>query len=152
MPSLKCPIWPASVAVIALFSGCGKQTATYSNSEDISRREPAAVSRVEMPSGPVEQRRAELLNRIRAADPQQRTIQRALINEHNELGLIMNKQANLDDIPKLMKVMLSEMAESFPHQDLTAIAYAPTQPPMKIGTGRLNARTRDMTYTPESPR
>jgi hypothetical protein len=29
------------------------------------------------------------------------------------------------------------------------LAYAPSKPPRKLGTARLNARTRDMTYTPE---
>ena len=30
----------------------------------------------------------------------------------------------------------------------TVIAYAPSEPPLKIGTARLHARTRQMTYTP----
>lgn len=142
------------VASIALLCGCGKHPATYSNSDDVSRSEtsPRLPARTAVSAASVEERRAELLNRIRAADPQQATIERALINEHNELGLIMNRQVNLDDIPKLMRPMLAQMAESFPNQDLTVIAYAPTNPPRRIGTARLNARTRDMTYTPETAR
>ncbi|MEO6003829.1 MAG: hypothetical protein ABIS43_11790 [Opitutus sp.] len=101
-------------------------------------------------AGSVEERRATLLNRIRAADPQHATIERALINENNELGLILSRQANLDDIPKLMRAMLTQMADAFPEQDLTAIAYTPTNPPRTIGRGRLNAQTREMTYTPTS--
>jgi hypothetical protein len=45
--------------------------------------------------------------------------------------------------------MLVQMARAFPGQDLTILAYAPSNPPHQIGTARLNARTRDMSYTPE---
>ena len=89
------------------------------------------------------------LNRIRKADPQHRTIERALFNNQNELGLIFNRSVELDKIPALMRSMLVQMAREFPGQDLTVLAYTPSNPPRKIGTARLNARTRDMTYTPE---
>lgn len=100
--------------------------------------------------GSTRQRQADFLNRIRAADPQGKTIDRALINDQNELGLILNRSVQLDDIPKLMKSLLTQMAREFPGEDLTIVAYAPSNPPRKIGTGRFNARTRDMTYTPET--
>jgi hypothetical protein len=95
------------------------------------------------------QRQVKFLNRLRAADPEKRTIQRAVLNETNELGLILNREVPLDKIPDLMRSMLTEMAGEFPGQNLTALAYAPTEPPRKIGTARLNAQTRDMSYTPE---
>ena len=100
-------------------------------------------------AGDLTQRQAAFLNRLREADPQQRTIDRALLNEQNELGLIMDRSVEMDKIPALMKTMLAQMAREFPAQDLTVIAYAPTAPPRKIGTARLNGHTRDMTYTPE---
>ena len=95
------------------------------------------------------QRQADFLNRIRTADPQQRTIDRALLNEQNELGLILDRSVEMDKIPDLMRSMLTQMAREFPGQDLTVLAYAPSEPPRKIGTARLNAQTRDMSYTPE---
>ncbi len=95
------------------------------------------------------QRQADFLNRIRAADPQERTIDRALLNEQNELGLILNRSVEMDKIPALMRSILTEMAHEFPGQDLTVIAYTPSAPPRKIGTARLNAQSRDMSYTPE---
>ena len=55
----------------------------------------------------------------------------------------------MDKIPALMRTMLGQMASEFPSEDLTVLAYTPSNPPRKIGTARLNARTRDMTYTPE---
>ena len=99
--------------------------------------------------GDLKQRQIAFLNRIRKADPQHQTIERALFNEQNELGLILSRSVEMDKIPKLMRSMLVQMARTFPGQDLTILAYAPSNPPRKIATARLNARTRDMTYTPE---
>lgn len=89
------------------------------------------------------------LNRIRRADPSQTTIDRALLNQQNELGLVLDRSVQMDKIPALMRSMMTEMAREFPGQDLTVIAYAPSNPPRKIGTAHLNAQTRDMSYTPE---
>jgi hypothetical protein len=89
------------------------------------------------------------LNRLRKADPKHQTIERAVFNEQNELGVVLNRGVELDKISALMRSILVQMARAFPGQDLTVLAYAPSNPPRKIGTARLNARTRDMTYTPE---
>jgi len=97
----------------------------------------------------VKERQIKFLNRIRKADPEHQTIERALFNEQNELGLILNRNVEMDKIPALMRSMLTQMARVFPGQDLTILAYTPSNPPRKIATARLNARTRDMTYTPE---
>jgi hypothetical protein len=97
----------------------------------------------------LKQRQIAFLNRIRKADPQHQTIERAVFNEQNELGLILNRSVEMDKIPALMRSMLVQMARAFPGQDLTILAYTPSNPPRKIATARLNARTRDMTYTPE---
>jgi hypothetical protein len=137
--------------LLVLTAGCGKQPPTRAQSEGMTVDVPSRSGPTRAVSGTIEERRADLLNRIRAADPRQETVQRALINENNELGLILTRQTNLDDVPKLMKPMLAEMDKAFPGKDHTIIAYTPTNPPRRIGTARLNARTRDMTYTPESP-
>src|SRR5271166_708718 len=97
----------------------------------------------------LKQRQIAFLNRIRKSDPQHRTIERALFNDQNDLGLILNRSVDLDKIPALMRTMLAQMAREFPGQDLTILAYTPSNPPRKIGTARFNARTRDMTYTRE---
>ncbi|MBV9999299.1 MAG: hypothetical protein JO015_09310 [Verrucomicrobia bacterium] len=98
--------------------------------------------------GDLKQRQAAFLRRLRAADPQHQTIERAVFNQQNELGLILNRSVELDKIPALMRSVLTQMARAFPGQDLTVLAYTPSNPPRTIGTARLNARTRDMTYTP----
>ncbi len=95
------------------------------------------------------QRQMAFLNRIRQADPNVATIDRALLNEQNELGLVLDRRVQLDKIPALMRSTMTEMAREFPDQDLTVIAYSPSSPPRKIGTAHLNARTGDMTYIPE---
>jgi hypothetical protein len=97
----------------------------------------------------LKQRQIAFLNRIRDADPQGRTIDRALLNEQNELGLILDRSVEMDKIPTLMRTMLTQMAKEFPGENLTVLAYTPSDPPHKIGTAHLNAQTRDMTYTPE---
>jgi hypothetical protein len=99
--------------------------------------------------GDLQQRQIAFLNRLRKADPEHRTIERAVFNERNELGLLLNRGVELDKIPALMRTMLTQMGRAFPGQDLTVLAYAPSNPPRKLGTARLNARARDMTYTPE---
>jgi hypothetical protein len=95
------------------------------------------------------QRQVAFLNRIRKADPKGATIDRALLNEQNELGLILDRSVEMNSIPPLMKTMLTQMAGEFPGEDLTVIAYTPSDPPRKIGTAHLDAQSRDMTYTPE---
>jgi hypothetical protein len=99
--------------------------------------------------GKLKRRQIEFLNRIRNSDPERRTIERAVFNEQNELGLILSRGVELDKIPALMRSVLTQMAREFPGHDLTALAYAPSNPPRRIGTARLDARTREMTYTPE---
>ena len=98
------------------------------------------------------QRQVAFLHRLREADPRYQTIEKAVLNEDNELGVILNRQVEMDAVRPLMKTLLTQMAKAFPGQNLTVIAYAPSEPPMKIGTARLNARTRQMTYTPAVPR
>ncbi len=96
----------------------------------------------------LKQRQADFLNRIRAADPDHRTIDRAMINEQNELGLILDRTVEMDRIPDLMRSILTQMAREFPGQDLTVLTYTPSTPPHKIGTAHFDAQTRNMAYTP----
>jgi hypothetical protein len=94
------------------------------------------------------QRQVEFLHRLRQADPRYQTIEKAVLNEQNELGVILNRQVEMEAVRPLMKTLLTQMAKAFPRHNLTVIAYAPSEPPLKIGTARLNARTQQMTYTP----
>ena len=95
------------------------------------------------------QRQIAFLNRIRDADPQQRVIDRAMLNQQNELGLILDRSVEMNRIPDLMRTLLTQMAREFPEQDLTVIAYTPSSPPLKVGTAHLDSRTKEMNYLPE---
>jgi hypothetical protein len=121
------------------------------------RSEPAAAppqaqqDRVTQPTTgqDFKQKQIAFLNRIRDADPQQRVIDRAVLNERNELGLILDRTVDMNKIPELMRTFLTQMAREFPGQDLTVIAYAPSDPPQKMGTAYLDARSKEMKYVPE---
>jgi hypothetical protein len=138
-----CVLVTASLMLV----GCDRSQGTAPVSETAT-----ASSRSVKSGNARDASRAEFLNRIRAADPRYQTIERALLNEQNELGIILKRDVDLNDIPPLMRSLLTQMAKEFPGEDLTVIAYTPTEPPMQIGTGRLNAATREMTYTPTTQR
>lgn len=110
----------------------------------VQERGPGAAS-------DLRQRQIAFLHRLRQADPRYQTFDKAVLNEQNELGVILNRHVEMDAVRPLLRTLLSQMAREFPRQDLTVIAYAPTDPPRPIGTARLNARTRKMTYTPAVP-
>jgi hypothetical protein len=97
------------------------------------------------------QRQVALLHRLRQADPRYQTIEKAVLNAQNELGVILNRHVEMDAVRALTRTLLIHMAKAFPGRDLTVMAYAPTQPPQPIGTARLHARTRQMTSTPAVP-
>lgn len=94
------------------------------------------------------QRQAEFLARLRRSDPARLTIEKAVFNSRNELGLVLSHRVPMSAVPALMKTTLGQMARAFPGENLTVVAYAPANPPLKIGTAYFNARTRDMTYKP----
>ena len=140
--------WRTSVIVgcLWLFASCDTRQSISSTNAP-----PVEQNRVARPDArqDFKQQQLAFLNRIREADPQQRTIERAMLNEQNELGLILDGNVGMDRIPDLMRMMLTEMAREFPDQDLTVLAYTPSDPPRKIGIAHLDARTKEMTYTPE---
>ena len=131
---LLCAVWsPHSAALLGWYGPPSVQ----------AQSRPAASD--------LRQQQVEFLHRLRQADPRYQTIDKAVLNEQNELGVILNRQVEMEAVRPLMKTLLSQMAKAFPGQNLTVIAYAPSEPPMKIGTARLQARTRRMTYTPAVP-
>jgi len=126
-----------------MLASCDAQPPSATRDTERSADKPPAQSQE------LKERQMAFLNRIREADPQGHTIERALLNEQNELGLVLDRSVEMDKIPPLMKTMLAQMAGEFPGNDLTILAYAPSNPPRKIGTAHLNSQTRDMTYTAE---
>jgi hypothetical protein len=109
---------------------------------------PTVQTQEEGSARSLQQRQVAFLHRLRQADPRYQTIEKAVLNEQNELGVILARHVEMAEVRPLMRTLLTQMAKAFPRQDLTVIAYAPSEPPMPIGTARFNARTRQMTYTP----
>jgi hypothetical protein len=141
--------WTAAILSLGLAIVLGCEPAPQPTAP--ARGRPSSDYRTETGSGRGDtqrQRQAALLNRLRVSDPEFRVIERAIFNEENDLGIIVDRSVAVAALPRLMRSLLAEMAREFPGEDLTIVAYAPTDPPMPIGTARLNARTRDMTYTP----
>ena len=132
----------------ALLLGCDVQQERVPQGQGVASRElaPGAIS----PAPASRERQAAFLNRLRSADPQHKTIEKAVLNERNELALILSRSVEMDSIPRMMKTVLTQMAREFPGEDLTVIVYTPTEPPIRVGTAKLDARTREMTYTPVS--
>ena len=79
------------------------------------------------------QRQVAFLHQLREADPRYQTIDKAILNEQNELGVILDRQVEMDAVRPLMRTLLTQMAKAFPRQNLTVIAYAPSEPPLKSG-------------------
>ena len=131
------------IGALTILSGCD---VSVSNPPLLQDEQRSSQRRIETDN--LKQRQADFLNRIREADPQYRTIDRAMLNGENELGLILDRTVEMDKVPDLMRTVLTQMAREFPGQDLTVIAYTPSNPPHKIGTARLNAQTRGLSYTP----
>ena len=161
LPTPFTSFMPRSILLCLLMSvglsGCGPSAPptvrqqTPPPIEETRRVDTAPPNRPLNAGASQKQRQAEFLNRLRAADPQSQTIDRAVLNGQNELGLILDRRVSLDSIPALMRTMLAQLAKEFPGQDLDVVAYAPSDPPTKIGTAHLDARTRDMSYTKEHP-
>jgi hypothetical protein len=131
---LLCAVWsPHSAALVGWYGPPSVQ----------AQDRPAASD--------LRQRQVAFLHRLRHADPRYQTMDKAVLNEQNELGIILNRHVEMEAVRPLMKTLLTHMAQAFPRQHLTVIAYAPTQPPTPLGTARFNARTRQMTSTPAVP-
>jgi hypothetical protein len=69
-----------------------------------------ATGRASQPiAGPeFKQRQIAFLNRIRDADPQQRVIDRAMLNDQNELGLILDRSVEMNRSPELLHMLVAQ--------------------------------------------
>jgi hypothetical protein len=141
--------WHFPLAVAALLCvpepGSARSLREILTGEHPAKEAPGSAKTAQLSQS---QRQSAFLARIRKTDPNRKTIERAIFNRQNELGLVLGRSVPMGSVSALMKTMLTQMAKDFPGQDLTIVAYAPSNPPIKVGTAHLNARTRDMTYTP----
>src|SRR4030095_8578372 len=119
--------WRTSVIIgcVWLLASCDTRQSVSSTNAP-----PVEQNRVAQPDArsDFKQRQLAFLNRIREADPQQRTIERAMLNEQNELGIILDGNVGMDRIPDLMRMMLTAMEREFPDQDLKVLDYTTATP------------------------
>lgn len=94
------------------------------------------------------QRQWTYLNRIRQGDAFYTSIDRTLRNDQNEIGVVLTSRVPADQVPDLMRKVMTEMAQEFPKEDVTLAVYAASAPPNKIGTAHLDGQTGKTTYTP----
>jgi hypothetical protein len=88
------------------------------------------------------------LDRIRQADSLNSSIDRTLLSDQHELGVVLFSSVTPETVPPLMSAVMKEMAQKFPKEDVTLSVYAASTPPHKIGTAHLNGQTGETTYTP----
>src|SRR4051794_20693970 len=114
-----------TVSLLSLvFSGCGQPNSSEPRGTappPVQQERGYGQSTSRNTSG--RQQQAVFLNELRQADPSHQTIEKAMLNENNELALILNRNVDTDQIPALMRSVLTRMAREFPGQDLTVIAY-----------------------------
>jgi hypothetical protein len=140
---------PLAPLTFLVACGCGNP-----NSSEPRGAAPLPAQREQGSGGSataLRQRQIAFLNEIRTADPSYRAIQKAVLNQNNELGLILSRNVEMDSIPGLMRSILTRMAREFPGEDVTIVAYAPSNPPLPIGSARYDAQSRQMSYSPSNP-
>ena len=93
------------------------------------------------------QRHWTFLNRLRQNDPFD-VIDRTMVDEQNQLGVVLNSSVMPDKVPDLMKQVMKKMAAEFPNEEITVAAYIATTPLRKLGTAHLDGKTKEASYTP----
>ena len=128
------------LAALLAMSSCNRQ---------LSEREDRAL-RAKREAAAPESTRQQLayLDRIRQRDPFNSSIERTLLTEQSELGLVLSTSVTADKVPSFMSEVMKEMAQKFPKQDVTLTVFASSNPPRKIGTAHLNGQTAETSYTP----
>ena len=120
--------------------------------------EPVAES----PTPSVEQKRAEhaaevpesmqrhwtFLNRIRQDDAFDGIIDRTMLNEDNQIGVVLFSSVKPEQVSIVMNKVMTEMGQEFPHEEVTVAVYQVATPPKRIGTAHLDGQTEKATYTP----
>ncbi|MGB8341540.1 MAG: hypothetical protein WCE51_08120 [Chthoniobacterales bacterium] len=94
------------------------------------------------------QRQWNYLNRIRQSDTLSTSIVRTLLDDQNHLGIVVFSSVTQENVPALMRQVMTEMAKEFPRADMTLDVFQSATPPKKLGTAKLNGQTGEVIYTP----
>ena len=112
LSSTRCLV--ASLLSLAfLIPGCDEPPAVVGTS-GVPTRTSQSGDQMEL-----KKRQMAFINRIRSADPQAQTIDRAMLNEQNELGLVLDRSVEMDKVSALMRAMLTQIQLARPAQRLS---------------------------------
>lgn len=81
-------------------------------------------------TAPTSTRQERFLARIQQAAAGNHVIRTARMNGDNELGVVLDKQVELNQVKPLLTTLLKEMRSEFPGHSLQVIAYAPNGRPL----------------------
>jgi hypothetical protein len=90
-------------------------------------------------------RGAAFLTRLRYADPDYRLILIACLKE-NELNLLLSRFVTNEELPILVKGLLTQLSQQFPGENLSVVAYRPVVPLREAALARLDSRTGQVSY------
>ena len=128
------------VAALLAMSSCNRQ---------LSEREDRALRAKREAAAPESTRQQfAYLDRIRQRDPFNSSIERTLLTERSELGVVLSSTVTADKVSAFMSEVMKEMAQKFPRQDVSLTVFASASPPKEIGIAHLNGQTGETTYAP----
>ena len=93
------------------------------------------------------QRKWTHLNRIRQKDAFNTSIDRTLLDDQGQLGIVLYISVAPEKVPALVRDVMTEMAREFPQEDVTLGVYRSASPPQRLGTAHLDGKTGESTYT-----
>lgn len=73
-------------------------------------------------------------------------------HETQHLEVFLNPNLPMDQVPQTMREIVAEISRMLPEQNLVVVAYAPANPPRRLGTALLDAGTGEVTFTWDIPR
>ena len=149
---LRCPLvaYAAALLVAGLISlsAChrSKPAAESPTPSEQQVRAERAARAAQVPEAT--QQQWTYLNRIRQSDTLSTSIDRTLLDEQNHLGIVLFSSVTPENVPALLRQVMTGMAKEFPRADLTLDVFQGATPPKKLGTANLNGQTGEVTYTP----
>jgi hypothetical protein len=94
------------------------------------------------------QRHWTFLNRIRQDEAYSDMINRTMLNDQHEISVVLYSRVAPEGVPDLMRKVMTEMGQEFPHEDVTVAVYQFPTPPKRLGTAHVDGKTGEASYTP----
>jgi hypothetical protein len=128
------------LAVCLTISACRRQP---------SEREVRATQAARAAKAPEATRQhLAYLDRLRQRDPFNSSIERSLLTDQSEAGVVLSASIPADKVAGLMQEIMKEMAQKFPHEDISLTVFASSAPTKQIGIAHLSGQTEETSYAP----